>query len=199
MALPKEMTVDSTASRGTTASSSDQSTVSQAISKMNQLLDAQRKVDAALERMPPSADKTRLLKERDSNRGYIFTNIILPAWAKIREWTGAGATAAPMAGFDAEPLDEAGAFGVLPLVPVAVIAASTAILAYVGTTYATEAKILNDPALSAAQKTQLLQSKGVSSVLASAGGIVGEVKWIALAGAVAFLAFQYMKTRRADR
>lgn len=195
MAIPKEMTVDSTASRGTTASETDQSTLQQAIAKMNQLLDTQKKVDAALERMPAGPDKTRLLKERDSARGFTFQNIILPAWAKIREWTGAGATAAPMAGFEAEPLED-GAFGVLPLIPIAIIASATAIITYVGASYATESKILNDPALSGAQKTQLLQSKGVSSVLSSAGGILGEVKWIALAGVAAFLAFQYMKTRK---
>ena len=198
MALPKEMTVDSTVSRGTTASATDQSTLSQAITKMNELLDTQKKVDAALERMPAGPDKTRLLKERDSARGFTFKNIIIPAWAKIREWTGAGATAAPMAGFEAEPLEE-GAFGVLPLIPIAVITSAGAILAYIGTSYVAETRILNDPALTAAQKTQLLQSKGVSSILSSAGGILGEVKWIALAGAAAFLAFQYMKTRKGSQ
>lgn len=194
MAIPKEMVESSTATV-TGAQSDDRSTVQKAIDQMNQLLDAQKRVDAALERMPAGPDKTRLLKERDANRGYIFKNIILPAWAKIRDWMGAGSTAAPMAGFEAEPLED-GSFGVLPLIPVAVIAASTAILAYVGATYATESKILNDPALSGVQKAQILQSKSLASTISSAGGLLGEVKWIAIAGIAAFIAMQVVKARQ---
>lgn len=196
MAIPKAMVESSTATV-TGAQTDDRSTVQRAIDEMNRLLDTQKRVDAALERMPAGADKTRLLKERDGNRGYVFRNIILPAWAKIREWMGAGSTAAPMAGFEAEPLDDS-SFGVLPLIPVAVITASTAILAYIGTTYAAESKILSDPALSFYQKKELIQTRGgISQAISSTAGVFGEIKWIAIAAAIGAGIYYFAKNSEA--
>jgi hypothetical protein len=154
----------------------DQGKVDLAIAKMNELLRVQKQVDTAIEKMAPGADRDRLIALRKENRGFIFQQVILPAWEKIRAWTGAGATAAPMSG-EAEPYD--GGFGIVPLIPVAVIAASAAILGYVGTNLYTEYKILNDPAISSTQKLEFLQTR-------SLGGTLAQLKWFALAGLIGY-------------
>lgn len=169
----------------------NKSKVDMAVEKMNELLSVQKKVDAAIEKLPPGAERDRLIKARKESRGFVFQNIITPAWNKIREWTGQGATAAPMAGDEAEELDAA--FGVLPLIPIAVITSSTAIISYIGSSLYSEYKILNDPTLTAAQKTQLIQSKSLASTLSSVGSVLGEAKWLAIAAIAGFIAFQYMK------
>lgn len=151
--------------------------VSDARKKFSELTDVQKKVDEGLKNMPEGPEKQRLLKIRNESRG-VFSKYILPAYNKLKNMLGSG--------FAGEEM------GILPLVPIAAAAAATAMLGYVGNSIIMERRILNDPSFTAAQKAQMLSGGGLKSLV----GVTGNLKTIAIVGVLAFLAFQFMKTRK---
>lgn len=173
----------------------DRSKVQQAIDKMNELISVQSKVDAAIDRLPPGSQRDRLIKTRDDNRGFTMTNIIIPAWNKIKSWMSGPTTASPMAGFEGELLESDGMGAIPLLIPAAIVAASAAILSVVGGNLYTEYKILNDPAISGTQKLEFAQGRTITSALTSVGGIAGQLKWIALIAAVGYGAYLLSKNK----
>lgn len=140
---------------GITPASEDATKIKAATSKVDELLNIQRKVDIGLSKMPAGPAKTRLLKLRDENRGY-FTSYILPAYNKIKSYLSSSM------GAD-EPM------GVLPLIPFAIAGLSTALVGYVGKSVYSEYKILNDPQFTAAQKTEILGGGGLKALASFAG------------------------------
>lgn len=169
----------------------DRGKVQMAVDKMNELLGVQKKVDAAIEALPPGPDRDRLIKARSENRGFLFSQVVVPAWNKIKSWLGGSSTAAPLSGYgDVEPHEDG--MGVLPLlIPAAVVAASTAILGYIGSNLYTEYKILNDPALTATQKYEIMRERSSGSITSA----LGKVQNIVLMAGLAVAAFYLYRAR----
>jgi hypothetical protein len=167
------------------------SKVDEAIEKFNELIALQKKVDDALAAMPEGADKARLLKERDSNRGF-FQKTIIPAWNRVRELIGyPTASANTLKGFESLEM------GVVPAVAwyagsALAISAAVGLLAYLGQSIYAENKILNDPSLTASQKLQALQSRGLANIFSS---LSNSLTMLAVVGGGAFLAYQYFKRK----
>jgi hypothetical protein len=149
-------------------------------SKISELTSLQRRVDAGLNRMPEGPEKQRLMKLREESRG-IFTRYILPAWEQIKSFVGNT--------FSGEDM------GILPLIPIAAVAAATAALGYVGNSIIKEQRILSDPSFTAAQKTQLLTSSGIASTVSQG---LSSVKNIVIIGAIGFIGWQIFKMTRKE-
>jgi hypothetical protein len=144
-------------------------------SKVNQLLNLQKRVDEGLKKMPEGPDKQRLMNLRQESRG-IFTKYVLPAWERIRSFVGNT--------FSGEEL------GVVPLIPIAAVVAATAALGYVGNLIVKEQRILNDPSFTAAQKTQILTSGGILSSFSQGFSSIRNVAIITL---IAFFGWKIFK------
>ena len=165
------------------ATEDSSSTISQAKTKMQDLINAQDKVDKGIDAMPEGPEKTRLKKLRDDNRGF-FSSTILPAWKKLQtllnEETdppkpGESTWYNPTTWFSGDDT-----MGLIPLIPVAAVLAATAFVGYVGNSIVVENRILSDPSFTAAQKTSLLQSSGLSSLT----NAFGQAKWVLLLGVI---------------
>jgi len=161
---------------GDFGSTSSPSAVTEAGQKIAELTSVQKQVDIGLQNMPAGPDKDRLLKMREESRG-IFSKYILPAWNKIKDMVGSG-----FAG-----IHEDEEMGVIPLIPIAAVAAATAMLGYVGNSILIERRILNDPSFTAAQKAQILSGGGLKSLV----GLTGNIKTLAIVAVIGFAAFQY--------
>jgi hypothetical protein len=181
--------------------------------KMKELQNTQTKVDAALSKMSAGPAKDRLLKLKAESRGifsdYIMpawkkiTDLIgndavaQTSTAKPTTALNLSPTtqtfvnnllttpvvkASPLKGYDLG-YHEDGSLGILPLLPIAAVLAATAGVGYVAKAIYTEQKILNDPALTATQKTELLKSTGAASSLSSISEITGNASKILFLGA----------------
>jgi hypothetical protein len=145
---------------------------------MKELKNTQQQVDLALATLPTGSDKDRLTQMRDSNRGF-FASEVLPLWEQIREYLGlSSSTVEPTY----EPL-----FGALPLIPLvigaSIVAAAVAVITQATKAQAVELAILNDPALTASQKTAILTGSGVFGQIAN---LLRESKWLVFGvGAIA--------------
>lgn len=161
----------------------DDGKIAQAKQKMQELVDAQSKVDLGISRMPEGPDKERLKKLRDENRGF-FSSYVLPAWKKMQSILSQD-TSPPRPGDKVwyNPTTwfagNDNGLGLVPLIPVAAVVAATAFLSYVVNTIVVENRILSDPSFTAAQKTSLLQTSGFSKI----ADTLGQAKWILLLGA----------------
>lgn len=155
--------------------------VTEARLKINELTSLQKRVDEGLRNMPEGPEKQRLLKIRDESRG-VFSKYILPAWNRIKDMVG-GAFG---------DIDHDEAMGIIPLIPIAAVTAATAMLGYVGNSILMERRILNDPSFTAAQKTQLLSSGGLQSLV----GLTSNIKTLAILAVVGYVAFRYFASRQ---
>lgn len=177
-------TAQSVATATSEAIDSAAAKVGEAKTKMQELIDNQAKVDAGIAKMQDGPDKTRLIALRDESRG-VFSNYVLPAWKKMQAALSED-TATPKAGDSTwyNPTTWFGSMpphgmGALPLIPIAAVAAATAMLLYVGNLILKEQLILRDPAFTAAQKASVLNSNSISSI----GDAVGNMKYVLLIGA----------------
>jgi hypothetical protein len=185
---------------GETAPAQDENRFQQAIRVMNDLFATQKKVDVAIEKMPPGPDQERLKKARDANRGF-FSSYVLPAWEKIKSYVSGETSTAP--GISGEfdfgeayfgTSDEA--LGILPLIPIAAILAAGAVITYATTNYLAEKKILEDPALSASQKTQLLGQRGLTSALTGISSNLNQILLLAGLGIGGYLLFTILQAKK---
>ena len=140
----------------------DQGKVAEASRKFSELTSLQNKVDKGLKNMPEGPDKERLLALRDENRGF-FSNYVLPAWNKLKSMVGDGF------------MGSSSGMGIIPLLPIAAVAAATALLGYVGNSIVKEQRILNDPSFTSAQKTSILTSGGISAFSGMTKNLTGLV------------------------
>ena len=123
--------------------------------KLNSLVILQSQVDAKIAAMPAGAAKTALMAQREESRGF-FSKYVMPAWEKISSYFGSHEKQ----------------MGVVPLIAIGgatmITAALGAFTAYTVTSYNKEMAILNDPRLSASQKTQLIQTSSITGGLSQA-------------------------------
>ena len=162
----------------------DVNKIVEAKEKVQELINIQSRVDAGIARMPEGADKERLKKMRDDNRGF-FSNTIVPAWKKLQSILsedtelpkpGEKVWYNPMTWFAGND----NGLGLVPLVPVAAVVAATAVLGFVVNSIVVENRILSDPSFTSAQKTTLLQTGGISKITEA----IGQTKWIVLLAAL---------------
>lgn len=168
-------------------------TIAEAKTKMQELINAQAKVDKGIEAMPEGPEKARLKKLRDDNRG-VFSEYVLPAWKKLQNLLSED-TSVPSAGGSTwynpttwfSGYDEPDTLGLIPLIPVAAVLAATALVGYVGNSIVVENRILSDPHFSAAQKTSLLQNSALSNL----SSVFGQAKWVLLLGVAGGAAYLF--------
>lgn len=188
------MMIDPTSSGGS-STAQDQSKVQEAINKFAELTDVQKKVDAAIASLPPGPDKDRLIKERDASRGF-FQSTIIPAWNKLREMIGyPTASANTLKGYEDDH------FGIIPALAwyagsALAVSAAVALIAYMGQSIYAEYKILNDPALSGAQRVQALQSRGIANIFSS---LTSSITMLGVVGSGIFLAYLYLKGKKLEQ
>lgn len=140
--------------------------------KLNELITVQKTVDAKIAKMPYGPARTKLMLQRDESRGF-FSSYVMPAWEKISSYFGT----------------KEKQMGAVPLIAIggtlAITSALTAFTAYTVTSYKKEMAILNDPNLSASQKSELIATSSVSGGLSKAMG--GANKLIMGIGAISLL------------
>ena len=169
----------------------DRSTIQQAIDKFFELTEVQAKVDQAIAFLPPGLDKDRLTAEKNKNRGF-FQSVIIPAWNRLRDLIGYDpASANTLKGYEDDTMGVA---------PVAIWAASAlatsvavALLGYIGNSIYVENKILNDPALTSAQKLKALESRGLANVFSN---LTSTLTMLGVVGGGVFLAYLYLKGQK---
>lgn len=181
--------------------------------KMKDLQTTQTKVDAALAKMKAGPEKDRLLKLKAQSRGifsdYILPAWKKISDLIGNDAVGTTSTAKPTTALNLSPTTQSfvnnllttpvakasplkgyelgyhndGSLGILPLLPIAAVLAATAGVGYVAKAIYTEQKILNDPALTASQKTELLKSTGAASSLSSISEITSNASMMLFVGA----------------
>ena len=166
---------------GITPSNEDAVKIKSATSKVEELLSVQKKVDTGLSKMKAGPDKTRLMRLREENRGY-FTSYILPIYQRIKNYLSSS-------------MGNDEAMGLLPLIPFAIAAAATASVGYVAKNVYSEYKILNDPAFTAAQKTEILGGGGLKAL----SNLAGSAKTVVIVGVLGFAAYYLAKNSGAIR
>ena len=137
--------------------------------------------------MPPGKDRDRLLKMKAESRG-IFDEYTLPAWKKIQSLIGNVDAA-----FSGEFADS-NTMGILPLLPIAAVLAASTALTYVAKSLYTEQKILNDPALTAFQKAELLKSSSPAATLSSVADVTSNLSKVAFIVGGIFIAVKFGPT-----
>lgn len=173
--------------------------------EMQSLVALQERIDAAIDQMPESADKGRVLQKRAEARGY-FNQYVLPAymavynaatsvkqgsesaWDTVKDWwsglfSGADFGNGQMVRYQ---MGVAPVVAV-PLVPIAwvtaagIVALSGTAIYYIKAQRDREIAILSDPSFTTEQKRQLIEGGTLSGILKNAqslllvGGIVGLV------------------------
>ncbi|MEO5348870.1 MAG: hypothetical protein H7836_04415 [Magnetococcus sp. YQC-3] len=152
--------------------------------KIKELTDTQSKVDKALAKMPAGKDKDRLLAMKKESRG-IFEEYIVPGWKKIQSLIGNVDAA-----FSGE-FGDSNTMGILPLLPIAAVLAASTALGYVAKSIYTEQKILNDPALTAAQKAELLKQTSPAATLSSVADVTSNLSKVAFIVGGLFVAIKF--------
>lgn len=169
----------------------DKSTIQQAIEKFYELIDVQAKVDEAIASLPSGSDKDRLIAEKNKNRGF-FQNVVIPTWNRLRDLIGyKPASANTLKGYEDDTMG---------VPPVAIWAASAlassvavALLGYIGNSIYVENKILNDPALTGAQKLKALESRGLANIFSN---LTSTLTMLGVVGGGVFLAYLYLKGQK---
>lgn len=142
--------------------------------KMNELSKLQDELDLRLQNMPDGPEKARLIEKTSEARGLVESYVV-PAWNKISSL------------INTEDFN-LGNLGAAPIVWASLLAASVAAaggITYLMQSIAMQKEILNDPAFSASQKTQLLSGgllAGLSDTARYAAFAVGGVALIVILG-----------------